>query len=472
MAENRAVGPIARRNPLPRHRRRSGWTVAAVAIPVTTVVLVAGRDRVALPTVMLLYLVLVVAVASVGGTFPALAAAVSTFLVVNWYFTPPFHTWTVAEGEHLIALLVFLVVAGVVSLLVTAANHQAVEADRARTEAETLAGLSGAALEPDPLPMLLERLCATLGLEGASVLRGADGTWTPEAYAGHDAPADPTEAEWSRPLGGSSTLALRGTVRAPGDRRVLEAFTAQLAGALTGLRLRRAAANAEALGRANELRTALLAAVSHDLRTPLASIKASVTSLRAGDVRWAPAQEAEFLATIEEAADRLDSLVGNLLDMSRLQAGALELAPRAIDLEEVVPSALASLGLGAEAVEVELSASLPPVEGDPGLLERTVANLVANAAAWSPPDLAVRIEAAAHDGTVELRIVDHGPGIPPADRERVFEPFQQRGDSDRGGVGLGLAVSRGFVEAMGGELRVEDTPGGGVTMVVRLPPAS
>jgi two-component system sensor histidine kinase KdpD len=372
VTHNRVV-QVPRLAALPHRRQLFGWVFAALALTTATIVLVAVRDRLALPSVMLFYLLLVVATASIGGALPALTAAVAAFLLVNWFFTPPFHTWTVAEGDHLFALFVFLAVAGVVSLFVTVAAHRAAEAERARTEAESLA---------------------------------------------------------------------------------------------------LAAATADALARANELRTALLAAVSHDLRTPLASIKASVTSLRAGDVDWSRAEADVFLATIEEETDHLNELVGNLLDMSRLQTGALELSQRAVGLEEVVPAALASLGRRAPSVDVAVPETLPRVDADPGLLERALANLVANAAVWSPPGHPVRLEGAATTDEVELRVIDHGPGIPVVDRERVFLPFQRLGDRSRGGVGLGLAVSRGFIEAMHGELCVEDTPGGGLTMVVRLPRAA
>lgn len=460
-----------RRSPLPRKRQLSGWAFGAVTIPLLTVALVVIRHHLALPTVMLLFLMLVVATASVGGTWPALAAAVGSFLIVNWFFTPPFHTWTVAETNHLIALFVFLAVAAAVSMFVTVANHQALEANRAKAAAETLAALAQAGLEPDPIRTILERLRATFGLEAAAVLRRVEGSWTAEASAGGVAPATPEAADWSSPLGSDTRLAVSGRELDAEDQRVLVAFAAQLANALTGLRLRRAAATAEALERANELRTALLAAVSHDLRTPLASIKASVSSLRADDVCWTPAESEEFLATIEDETDRLNGLVGNLLDMSRIQTGALHLTQRAVGLEEVVPAALASLGHRSAAVDVDLPETMPSVEADPGLLERAVANLVSNATDWSPEGERVRIEGRTGTEEVELRVIDHGPGIPPADVERVFQPFQRLGDRDRGGVGLGLAVARGFVEAMGGELRVEETPGGGVTMVIRLPEA-
>ena len=462
-----------RQSPLPRKRQLSGWLFGAVSIPLLAVVLVVARPHLALPTVMLLFLTLVVATASIGGTVPALAAAVGSFLIVNWYFTPPTHTWTVAETSHLIDLFVFLVVAGVVSLFVTVANHQALAADRARAEAETLASLAQAGLEPDPIGTILERLRFTFALEGAAVLQRTGDRWAVEAFAGEHALATPEDADWSTSLGDRSRLAVSGHHLDAADQRVLVAFAAQLANALTGLRLRRAAAGAEALERANELRTALLAAVSHDLRTPLASIKACVTSLRAEDVSWSEDVATQFLATIEEETDRLNGLVGNLLDMSRIQTGALHLTQRAVGLEEVVPGALASLGPQSDSVDVDRAETLPQVEADPGLLERAVANVVGNATAWSPPSRRVRLEASAAAGAVELRVIDHGPGIPAVDRERVFHPFQRLGDDrHRGGVGLGLAVSRGFIEAMHGELRIENTPGGGVTMVIRLPLAA
>jgi len=217
----------------------------------------------------------------------------------------------------------------------------------------------------------------------------------------------------------------------------------------------------------------LLAAVSHDLRTPLASIKASVTSLLQQDIDWPPEATREFLETIDEESDRLNSLVGNLLDMSRLQTGALQLLVREVGLEEVVPRAIAGLPDRAVPVMLDLPETLPRVRADVGLLERAVANVVDNARAWSPVDRPVRVEAGAVLDRVDLRVIDHGPGIPESERELIFRPFQRLGDNSRDGtgVGLGLAVARGFVEAMGGELAVEDTPGGGLTMVLSMPVA-
>jgi two-component system, OmpR family, sensor histidine kinase KdpD len=251
---------------------------------------------------------------------------------------------------------------------------------------------------------------------------------------------------------------------------VFNAFVAQLEAAIEQRQTSAQAARATALAEANELRSALLQAVSHDLRTPLAGIKASASSLRQPDITWSDVDRDEFLRTIEDETDRLTALVGNLLDMSRIQAGAVAPTTRVVGLEEVVPAVLAGLGARAQKVEVDVPETLPPVRADPALLERVVANLVDNALAHAPDATPVRVEAGEVGGTVLIRVIDRGPGISPPDRDRVFEPFQRLGDapSHGGGVGLGLAVARGFTRAMGGELILDDTPGGGATMVIEL----
>jgi two-component system, OmpR family, sensor histidine kinase KdpD len=478
--EDRAVPRVRRRVTLSPRRRLLAWSTAVVGIPALTAVLITMRNDVGLPTILLLYLVLVVVVAALGGVVPAMVSALAAFLVVNRLFTPPIHTWTIAEAENLVALVVFLIVAGVVSAFVSAAARRTAEATRAAAEAETLAGLAGTVAEPDPLPVLVDNLRRAFGLGGVALLRRTDGDrWQVETAAGETAPRTPAEADQVRPLGADLVLAVTGSDLAAEDQRVLNAFAAQLAAAIDRRRISAQAARATALVEANELRSALLQAVSHDLRTPLAGIKASASSLRQLDVVWSDVDRSEFLRTIEDETDRLTALVGNLLDMSRIQAGAVAPRTRPVGLEEVVPAALAGLGERAAKVEVDVPESLPPVRADPAMLERVVANLVDNAVAHAPEASPVRVEAGEVGSKVMIRVVDRGPGIPPAERERIFQPFQRLGDSpsqgaaggDRGhvaGVGLGLAVARGFTHAMGGELVVDDTPGGGTTMTIEL----
>ena len=255
----------------------------------------------------------------------------------------------------------------------------------------------------------------------------------------------------------------------PGDeQRLLDAFVAELASSIHIDELTAEASEAVELERANDLRVAILSAVSHDLRTPLAGIKASVTSLLDDEIDWPESERDAFLATIDEETDRLDGLVGNLLDMSRLQTGALRIDASAIGLDEIVPAALRSLGSRADAVEVDVPETLPRVQADPGLLERAIANVVANALAHGG-GAPVRVVAGSAGDRVDLRVVDRGPGVPRDQHEGMFVPFQRLGDSAGvEGVGLGLAVARGFVEAMGGVVEVEDTPGGGLTLIFRL----
>ncbi|MGH2679298.1 MAG: sensor histidine kinase [Actinomycetota bacterium] len=356
MERNGARGPSGAG--LPTHRRLAGGLLGIGLLGALTVALLAVHTRLGLPSILLLYLTAIVAIALIGGSWPALASALAASILINWFFTPPTHTWTIADPENVLALVVFLVVAGVVSYLVDREARARGDAERRRTQTESLE-------------------------------------------------------------------------------------------------------------KVNELRTAILAAVSHDLRTPLAAIKASVSSLREQDVTWSAAATAEFLAAIEEETDRLTALVGNLLDMSRIQTGSLELVRRRVGLDEIVPRALATLPSSGRDVRVEVPETLPRVDVDTGLLERAIANVVANARQWSPSTSAVTMRCDSTNGQVQLRVIDHGPGVADEERDRMFLPFQRLGDrGGSDGIGLGLAVARGFVEAMDGSLEVEDTEDGGLTMVL------
>jgi two-component system sensor histidine kinase KdpD len=261
---------------------------------------------------------------------------------------------------------------------------------------------------------------------------------------------------------------LRGRSLPAEDQRVLSAFAAQVGVAYRQVELAAAAAAVEPLAESERQRTALLNAVSHDLRTPLAAAKAAVTSLRAPDIAWGDAQRRELLGTADGALDRLTELVTNLLDLSRLQAGVLPVLRAPVGLDDVVSRALDHSG--ATDVEVDVPPDLPEVVADAGLLERVIANLVQNALRYSPVGQPVRLAGSAHGDRVELRVVDRGPGIPADAVATLFEPFQRQGDTPGPGigVGLGLAIARGFATAMGGTVTADETPGGGATLVVTL----
>jgi two-component system sensor histidine kinase KdpD len=454
---------------LSTRRQVTAGAIGGVVLVALTVALTLLPSRAALSTVMLLYLVVVIGVAFGGGLVPAVAAAAVAVALINWYFTPPVHTWKIDNAEDVVALIVFMLVAFSVSVLVDRESRHRAEAQRRGTEAAAMAYVAArVAAEDDPLPGLVEQLGATFGLSGVSVLSRADEGWVPEARAGLEPPRAPAEADQVVELGRGTVLALRGAPLPADALQLLSAFAAQLTVAVRARALAKEAAEAQALAEADALRNAILAGVSHDLRTPLASIKASVSSLRDDEVAWTARETEEFLETIETEADRLTTMVENLLDMSRLQTGSLQLVRSAVGFDEVVPKALASLPDGGHGIEVDVPETLPRIDVDAGLLERAIANVVVNAAAFSPAGASPRIVGAADDARVELRVIDSGPGVAPQDRERIFAPFQRLGDRSRGGdgVGLGLAVARGFVRAMDGDVRAEETPGGGLTMVI------
>jgi two-component system sensor histidine kinase KdpD len=455
------------RNPaaLPRRRQTLGWLLAAAGLPLLTLVLTQLRDPLELPSVMLLFLLLVATVSAVGGLWPGLTAAVGGFLLVNWFFVQPHHTFTSAEVEDVLSLFVFLAVGAIVASFVALAARRQAEGARARAEAEALARLAGSST----VSAVLDGLRRVLGLDGVAVLHRHEEGWQIEAASGDRVPERPEASTSTIELDPEHELALVGPPIASEDQRILDAFVRELQAAVHVGELEAGAEAAGAVSAANELRAAILSAVSHDLRTPLAAIKASVTSLLQRDVEWTPEARQEFLETIDEETDRLNALVGNLLDMSRLQAGALEISAEPVALEEVLPAALHSLGVPDETVRLDVPPTLPRAFADRGLLERALANVIANAVRFSPPGSPPRVLAGVVDGVIDVRVVDRGPGVPRAERERLFKPFQRLGDSGQSeGVGLGLAVAKGFLEAMGGEIEADDTPGGGLTIVARL----
>jgi two-component system sensor histidine kinase KdpD len=514
--------PIRRRHlaPLPHRRRQMALLLGLLGVPLLGFLLAPFRATLGTPGALLLFLLFVVGIAIMGGAVPALVVAVLAFGVADWFFIPPLHNLTIGQPVDAVALAVFLTVAVAVSAVGERAARRTVLAARSQAEAEALARLAASSVlsaGEEALPNLLSQLRETFGLTAVAVLSPvpADGQvegqvnvpagnpnglptgsanglpahgqaavpaaipgiptgragWRVEASAGAPVPTRPEEASFSAPLDEGSVLALAGGELVGEDTRLLNSFVAQLRVAQAGRRLLAEAAWAGELAESNRLRTALLAAVSHDLRTPLASIKASASSLLSDEVDWSRDAIHGFARTIEGEADRLNAVVSNLLDMSRLQTGALHLKLRAVGLEEVVSAALGSLSGDMTTLTVDVPDSLPAVEADPALLERAVANVVDNALSWSPSGRPVRVEAGEVGDRVDLRVIDQGPGIPMSERDRVFQPFQRLGDRGRvtpNGVGLGLAVARGFVEAMGGEILVEDTPGGGTTMVLSL----
>ena len=414
----------------------------------------------------------VLVVALLGGVAPAALSALLSGLLLNYFLVDPRYTFTIAEPDSAVTVVVLLVVAVAVAALVDGAASRAREARHASQEAELLALFAGSVLRGADLDTLLERVRETYSQRAVSLLREGSGI---VGCVGTDPCVDVDTADTAIEVGDDEFwLLMSGRKLAARDRRVLGAVAKQAAGLVKQRELTEEAGKAEAIAQADELRRSLLSAVSHDLRTPLAAAKAAVSSLRSNDVDFSAEDTAELLATIEESIDQLTALVGNLLDSSRLAAGVLRPELRRVYLEETVQRALLGISKGVtgfrrqglDRVKVEVDDAV--VMADSGLLERVLANLIDNALRYAP-DSPVRVTAGQVGDRVLIAVVDEGPGIPRGAEEQLFAPFQRLGDNDTSiGVGLGLSVARGFVEAMGGTISATDTPGGGLTAEIDL----
>jgi two-component system sensor histidine kinase KdpD len=450
---------------LSARRQVTGFLLAVLGLPALTWALSLFRSDESITTDVLAFQLLVVVVALVGGIWPALAGAVGAGILLDFFFVDPLYTVTVDDPLHLAALVIFVVVAVLVSIVVDQAARRSRSAARAAAESETLASIASGVLGgQDALEALVSRLRDAFGM--TSVILRSGGT---AIYTATDAAlANDDDAETSFPVGPRASLELRGRELPTSDRRILGAFLSQIETALATRELASEAERMRPVAEADRLRTALLAAVGHDLRRPLAAATAAITALRSADVTIGESDRAELLEAAELSLDSLAELVTKLLDASRLQAGVLGVSLAPVALDEVVGGALDEVGLAPGEVELEL-ADIPPVTADAVLLQRALVNLLANAMRFSPAGVPPVIATSRLGDRVQVRVIDAGPGIPPERREDVFVAFQRLGDTDNTtGVGLGLALSKGFVEAMGGTLEVEDTPGGGVTMVIEL----
>jgi len=464
---------------LSRSRRGAGVVIAGLGLPLLTIALVSVRSSLATQSILMIYLLAVVVVAVVGGVLPALVAAVASFLLVNWFLTPPYYTLVVHGRDAAIDLFVFVVAAVLVSVTVELGARHREAAERTRIESRLVSQLSSADFSTASLVAVLEQVRVLFGMSTIALVDPTRGD-SPLAMVGPSPSDDPSLTVAATD---NLNLVAFGPKVFAEDRRLLGVLAAMAGRAWEGQQLAEQAAHARQLAETDRVRSALLAAVGHDLRTPLAGIKAAVSSLRQEDISWTEEEQRELLLTVEESTDRLTDLISNLLAMSRIQAGAVSVQIGPVALDEVVARAL----LGSEAnVTVDVPEDLPLVHADAGLLERVVANLVNNARRFNPRGVPVRVHAdppsAAHatvaagsgapPACVRLHVTDHGPGIPQPKWGSMFTPFQHLGDHDAGaGLGLGLAIAQGLTEAMHAQLTPSATPGGGLTMTITLPVA-
>jgi two-component system, OmpR family, sensor histidine kinase KdpD len=449
------------------------WLMATVGLGLLTWLLVSTRESHDTPLDMLAFLAMTVACALVGGLWPALFCAVAASLALNYYFTEPIHTFRIADLQNAAQLILFVLVAGAVASVVHLSARRTAEAVAAEREARVLAQLAHSLLgAADQLPTLLDQACSTFGMRSAGIVRRESirEPWELLARAGPFDVDRVRDASVRAPVDDRTELVLCGPVLDAGQGRLVSAFAMHAAAILSREELVRQARVATGLAKDSRTRTALLAAVSHDLRTPLASIKAAASSLRQNDVAFSPADEADLLESIEDSADRLNAMVGNLLDMSRLQTGTVTVHTQDLHFLDVLAASVSALGDQGHRIRTRAPGDLPLFRGDAGLLDRVLGNVLENALKHSPGRQEVVISGSVINGRLQIRVVDRGTGVPDHAKEQIFAPFQRFGDAARGdGVGLGLAVARGLTEAMDGTLTAEDTPGGGLTIVIDLP---
>ncbi len=475
-SEGRAMRDVfQKRQRLNGTRRLLGWLLAACGPPLlASGFLLGGSESELLTLIFLSQLTLVVFVALLGGWWPALATALLGTAILNWFFTPPTGQLHIHEPFNVVALSLFLLVAAGVARVVDIEARRTAEAGQARHQADTLFELSGGVIrEGLRVPALLEWLCRSYQLRGAALVwRGSESSPTPVTVASAGvAPAKAETSDYAITVDAEHLLLIDGIPREASDQGIFEAFAGRIAAVLQHRALAEARLQSRELAAGNAMRTALLAAVSHDLRTPLSGIKASASSLRMQDVVLSEEDTADLLATIEESADQLSERIEDLLSMSRIQAGELVVHRSRIQVEDLVASAVRDLAgqIRPAHLQVEIPPDCPPVTADYGLAVRVLANLLENAVRYGG-ESPLQLRAVPTSTDVRIQVIDHGAGVPQEEKDRIFRPFQRHGDRDNTtGLGLGLAVARGLAAGMDGDVQAQDTQGGGATMVFILP---
>jgi len=456
-----------------RQKSRVSWRRTAVAMvvmvvvmPVLTIAMASIRSSLSLSTVFLVYLVAVLALSTWGGIVSGLVAAFVAAGLENFYFVPPLHTLAVARPDDVVAIVAFLVFAVGASLVVGEFTRRSTEAERARAEAQVLARAAATvATTRDDLLPLLEALRAIFDLPGVVLLSKHDGEWVPDLQSGE--PVEESEANSRFVIDDDHVILLAGAALDTQDRQLVAAFASRVAAGLREVNAGRDAEEQRALAQADALRTGLLRAISHGLRTPLANVERQVASLLHGDAELSESQRRESLVNVEGEIRRLIRQVGNLVDAGRLESGAVKPQSLSVTVAELVKRALAAIDTLGRVIDLDVPADLPALRTDPELVEQVIATVVSNACRFSPSDRPVRISAGAVGMFLEILVIDRGPGIAESERVRILAPFESlHGEGD--GAGLGLAVATRLVSLLGGQLRFEDTPGGGLTVSIEF----
>ncbi|MFN2543697.1 MAG: ATP-binding protein [Actinomycetota bacterium] len=431
------------------------------------------------------YILGVVAAAALGGVWSGIGAAVLSFVGLNYFFAQPLHTFEVQRPDEFVSLAVFVAVAVVVGTLVATVVAERDRAERTSAEATSLAEFTGRLLSDESLERILQAAAASIAalfdLSQCRIDAEVDGEKL-RVQARREPPSpDPLLREFPLEVGSAKLGGLlverardRGVITAD-ERRAIAAFAGQLAMTLIRANSDAAIRAARLEAEASDMRAALFSSITHDLRTPLASITAGVSSLLDPEVIYDRAQREDLLRTSLEEANRLNRMVANLLDLARMRAGALRPTTEIMPIEDILQAVLRRMQPALEPFEVRtvIRPDVPDVALDPIQIDQALTNILENAVRFSEPGTEITISVHAWRSRVEVRIADQGPGIPPDERERVFEPFYKadRGHG-RGGTGLGLAIARAVAVAHGGRVQIEGTPGGGTAIVLELPAAA
>jgi two-component system sensor histidine kinase KdpD len=491
---SRVPPSLARLSTQRPRRQAAGYALAILGTIALTLSLLPYRNDITPLSKGFGFLAVVVLAAAVGGLGPGIVASLIGFLTFNFFFLPPYETFVIGRGEYVVVLFVFLGLSILISALLARATERAGAAESREEEMRTLqalgAELVAAVPGPESYRSVLGRLLELFGFSaGALYVQDSQSRELREQVTVGAAPGDLTprsgpsargHAPERLPLSvggrnlGLFVLQSDRSPLSPPESRVLRAFCDQFALVLERDRLLRAATEAEVYRQSDQVRRSLLAAVSHDLRSPLAAIKASVTDLLGEDTTHGPEYSKEALESINKETDRLASLIANLLDMSRIEGGMLRARIQGVDLREVLSACIDRVRSQWPhlIVRANVADEASVVRADPVFLERVVTNLLDNAAkaALESPGDQIEVEARRADGAVTVRTVDHGKGLPEGIREQLFYPFYQVAERHpRLGTGLGLAISKGFLNLMDGQIWIEETPGGGATFAFSLP---
>ncbi len=450
-----------------RGRQALGLGIAAVVLPLLTVLMTSARSNISLSTVFLAYLVVVLALTTWSGAFVGITVALMASGLENYYFVRPLHTLQVARPDDVVALVAFVLFASGASVLVSEIRRGTIEADWARAEAEILtnAAATAAITNEDLLPLLDSLRAVFAATSVATLVRRAD-HWTLDLVSGE--PVEDIGLGARFVIDVDHALLLQGASLDTQDRQLVGAFAARIAAALRSQSIAQDAAQLRAIAEMEALRTDLLRVVSHDLRNPLADIEMKVSSLLHDEAKWSTDKQRQDLVSIEREAQRLTRLVESLNEVGRLEAGVVVPRSTSVTVAQLLADALTTIDKGGRTLDIDLPDDLPMPFTDPDLAERVIANVVGNACRFSPIDRSVRITSGVAGDYVELLVIDRGPGIPLALRTTIFTPFH-RIDDEQSGVGLGLSVASGLIQLLGGHLRLEDTPGGGLTVAIEFP---